>query len=198
MSHLFQQKLWPTGDLIRLIAALLRRIAAASVLILLLPAVVWAQTLDLPQRNGPRPTTTGSVPHVQIDPQTDPVLTEQLLQAVGAFKGIVLAQTRIGFPGSVGFNLDQSVPLAKPGSIVVGREIAHIHPDGSLHAALDPALAEKAIALGWAEAHPWAKRRVGWDGFVMIFTPTNPNELSVVIALLEESYRYITGTSPTD
>ncbi|WP_299154974.1 luciferase family protein [uncultured Tateyamaria sp.] len=123
-------------------------------------------------------------------------MSRRLLEAVSAFEGIKLEETRIGFPGSIGFNLDRTVPLANPASIVVGREIAHMHPDGSLHAALDPALAERAIALGWAESHPWANRRPGWEGFVMIFVPTNQDELNVVIALLKDSYRYITGVSP--
>ncbi|MEM8980905.1 MAG: luciferase family protein [Pseudomonadota bacterium] len=162
----------------------------------LLPAVALSQSIDLPERPGPRPMTTGSVPHVQINAQTNPELSQRVLQAVGAFNGIILEETRIGFPGSVAFVLDQTLPLANPEAIVVGREIAHMHPDGSLHAALDPQLAKDAVELGWAEAHPWANRRAGWEGFVMIFTPTDQLELDVAIALIEESYRYITGVSP--
>ena len=83
--------------------------------------------------------------------------------------------------------------LSQPNSIVGGFEFAHMHTDGSLHASLDPEMARRAIEAGWAVAHPWAKQRPGWSGFVMIYTPTTPEELDVVIYLVESSYTFITG-----
>ena len=68
-----------------------------------------------------------------------------------------------------------------------------MHPDGSLHASLDPDIARKAVAMGWAIAHPWANQRQGWEGFVMIYTPTTQEELGIVIQLVQSSYTYITG-----
>jgi len=50
-----------------------------------------------------------------------------------------------------------------------------------------------AIDAGWAVAHPWAKQRAGWEGFVMIFTPSISAELEVVIQLVESSYSFVTG-----
>ena len=70
-----------------------------------------------------------------------------------------------------------------------------LHPDGSLHASLDPALAQQAIEAGWAVAHPWAGQRPGFDGFVMIFTPTTTAELGIVTRLVELSYSYVTGVA---
>ena len=57
-------------------------------------------------------------------------------------------------------------------------------------------LARAAVRAGWAVSHPWAKQREGWEGFVMIFTPTSQPELEVVIRLLEQSYRFVTGREP--
>lgn len=79
-----------------------------------------------------------------------------------------------------------------------GREFAHLHKDGSLHASLKPELAVEAIEAGWAVAHPWANQRKGWEGFVMIFTPTTSDELEVVKRLVEDSYSFVTGKVLTE
>ena len=56
-------------------------------------------------------------------------------------------------------------------------------------------MALAAIEAGWAVAHPWAKQRAGWEGFVMIFTPNTQAELNVVLQLVRGSYTYVTGQS---
>jgi phospholipase/carboxylesterase len=91
--------------------------------------------------------------------------------------------------------LSSDVPIAQPQAIVGGREFAHLHPDGSLHASLHPDTARAAAEAGWAVAHPWADQRAGWEGFVMIYTPITEAELDVVLQLVRGSYTYITGQS---
>ena len=118
-----------------------------------------------------------------------------MIQRVSEFPGVVLGPTRVSLPGAVGFQLQDDVPLAHPEVIVGGREFAHLHPDGSLHASLTPEAARAAIEAGWAIAHPWANERDGWEGFVMIYTPINSDELQVVIDLVESSYTFVTGRS---
>jgi len=49
------------------------------------------------------------------------------------------------------------------------------------------------VQAGWAVAHPWADQRAGWEGFVMIYTPTTQAELDFVLQLVRVSYTYITG-----
>ncbi len=153
---------------------------------------------DLPLRQTPIPQTTNGVPHMQIGIDVVPELAEELLQTVSEFPGVSLGATRISMPGVVGFQFDDGVPLARPDVIVGGREFAHLHADGSLHASLDPALARAAVDAGWAVAHPWAMQRDGWEGFVMIFTPTTESELEVVIELVESSYSFITDRTLTN
>jgi len=115
------------------------------------------------------------------------------IRHVAQLPGVTLGAKRVSLPGAVGFQLNDEMPLARPNVFVGGREFAHLHPDGSLHASLDPGLAGDAIKSGWAVAHPWATQRDGWEGFVMIFTPTTPDELGVVKQLLESSYSFVTG-----
>lgn len=147
---------------------------------------------DWPIRETPTPETTNGVPHVQIGVQAVPELSEELLRRVGKLPGVILGPTRVSLPGAVGFQLNRNTEIARPDVIVGGREFAHLHPDGSLHASLSPILANEAIQKGWAVAHPWADQREGWEGFVMIYSPTTQVELNVVSQLIEQSYRFVT------
>lgn len=152
---------------------------------------------NLPVRDGERPRTTNSVPHVQLGIEPVPELVEKMLDHVETFPGVRLGATRVSLPGAVGFQLEDNLQLANPQAIVGGMEFAHVHPDGSLHASLHPDVAREAVRTGWATPHPWADQREGWEGFVMIYTPLNEDELDVVLQLIETSYFFITGNSAT-
>ena len=89
--------------------------------------------------------------------------------------------------------INEGVSLDHPEVIVSGREFAHIHPDGSLHAPLPYERALEAVEKGWAERHPWADQRDGWEGLVMLFTPRSMAELNVTFQLIVDSYNYVTG-----
>lgn len=169
--------------------------------ILTIPFLVSIPTLAeasmLPARTTPIPKTTTGVPHVQIGVKPNPALTNELLRMVRKLPHVEIRATVISLPGARGFWLADSLPLKRPDAIVGGREFAHIHPDGSLHAALDPEVARAAIKAGWAVRHPWAGRRRGWEGFVMIYTPQSAKDLKVVFELVAGSYEFITGVSVT-
>jgi len=78
--------------------------------------------------------------------------------------------------------------------ILVGREFAHIHPDGSLHITLSPERAREAIASGWAEMHPIAEQ-IGNEGMVLVYTPMDMEELDIIFQLIVDSYNFVTGRS---
>jgi phospholipase/carboxylesterase len=152
-----------------------------------------ASGTELPIRKSPRPVTTNSVPHVQIDVEVVPELKQALLRRVQEIPDVEVRETVISLPGTKGFWISDQLPLKRPEAIVGGREFAHVHPDGSLHAALNPVTAKAAIKAGWAVYHPWSSRRPGWEGFVMIYTPLTEDELNVVFQLVMDSYNYVTG-----
>jgi len=152
-----------------------------------------ANSDEIPARDAPRPVTTDGVPHVQVDVETMPALRKELLRRVAEIPHLEIRDTVISLPGTAGFWLADDLPLANPKAIVGGREFAHLHPDGSLHAALHPDTAKIAVEKGWAIPHPWSTRRPGWEGFVMIYSPQSDDELDVVYRLVVESYRFITG-----
>ena len=155
----------------------------------------WAEDWSVPTRNNPRPLTTDNVPHVQIGVETHPELTEELLRRVETIPDVEIRETVISLPGAKGFWLSDDISLARPDAIVGGREFAHVHPDGSLHASLPEDFAHLAAEAGWAIKHPWADRRPGWEGFVMIYTAQSKEELDVVFQLVLASYNFVTGRS---
>ena len=154
-----------------------------------------AQAADdpLPQREGARPQTTAGMPHVQIGVTSVPAVDAALLRRVATLPGVDVRPTVISLPGAKGFWIEEHVAVAQPQAIVGGREFAHVHPDGSLHAALASARAREAIQAGWAVAHPWANKRAGWEGFVMLYTPQSMAELEVTFQLVVDGYNYVTG-----
>ncbi len=167
-------------------------------LLISVAGTVWAlsiaaEDLKLPPRTGPRPVTTDGIPHIQIDVQAVPELSTELLQRVSEIAGIELRGTIVGRAGSTGFWLRDETKLARAGSMIRGREFAHLHPDGSLHASLPPELARVAVDAGWAVPHPWAASKPGMQGFVMLYTPESTEQLDVVFQLVQKSYRFVTG-----
>jgi hypothetical protein len=85
------------------------------------------------------------------------------------------------------------VEIAHPEVILEGREFAHIHEDGNLHAPLPVDRAFEVQDTGWGERHPWGDDRDGWEGFVMLYTPRTADELEVTFQLIVESYNHVTG-----
>jgi hypothetical protein len=147
----------------------------------------------LPERSGPRTQTTGTVPHVQIDVEPVPAVNDELLRRAFALPGVEDRPTIVSLPGAKGMWLSDNIALAHPEAIVSGREFAHIHPDGSLHAPLPYERALEVAEKGWGERHPWADEREGWEGFVMLYTPLSMEELDITFQLIVESYNHVTG-----
>jgi len=129
---------------------------------------------------------------MQIGVRPVPHLNAELFRRAYALPGVRNEPTRISVPGARALWLDERLPLAHPELILIGREFAHIHPDGSLHVTLDPQRAREASERGWAEPHPIA-REIGIEGMVLLYTPLDETELDVVFGLIVDSYNFITG-----
>ena len=174
-----------------------KRLGAALLFVIVLAAVAApAKAIDLPVRKSLPPTTTDSVPHVQIGVMPDPQLTEELLKRAEKLEGVEIRPTVVSLPGALGFWIVEDVALARADVIVGGREFAHMHADGSLHASLSPELAARAVRNGWAGPHRWANKRRGWKGFVMIYTPQSFDEMEVVSGLIAAAYDFVTRGDP--
>jgi len=148
----------------------------------------------LPKRESPRPATTGSVPHQQIDVQPVAEVNAELFRRAFSLPGVENRPSAFSLPGARGLWINDSVPIVRADQIVSGREFAHIHPDGSLHASLPLDRALEAIDAGWAEAQPIAKS-LGVPGLVMLYTPLTLDELETVLLLIVDSYNFVTGAA---
>ena len=125
----------------------------------------------LPERSGPRTSTSGTVPHVQINVKPVAPVNEELFRRAYLLPGVEDRPTVVSLPGGRGMWLSANIDIAHPEAVLVGREFAHIHTDGSLHAPLPIERAMEVDEKGWGELHPWSGEREGFDGLVMLYTP---------------------------
>lgn len=147
----------------------------------------------LSSRAGPAPKTTEGVPHVQIDAEAVPEQRDELLRRVALLPGLEIRPTVVGMWGGQGFWLGEELALVHPEVIFRGREFAHVHADGSLHASLPPERAFEAIAAGWAVRHPSSQYHARLEGFVMLFSPRTAEETDVIFSLIVDGYNFIAG-----
>lgn len=152
--------------------------------------------MPLPSRPGSPPTTTPANPHMQLDQQ--PAGSEQrdlLAAAVFALAGVVERPSLISVPGARALWLAEEAE-GPPEAFMIGHEFAHLHPvpDQSLHMMLPPQLAEEAIAAGWAEQHPAARRGLIPANAVMVYAPRDDEERGVVEQLVRASHAFARGS----
>ncbi len=72
-------------------------------------------------------------------------------------------------------------------------EFAHVHADGSLHLALDPADHAAFLSSGWGEKHPLYDHGIN---VVMLYAPRDQAELAVAKTVIGACYAYATGRAP--
>jgi phospholipase/carboxylesterase len=149
--------------------------------------------VNFPKRVGPRPDTYKLPPHTQLDARPVPELIAALADHCFSLPSVHEEPTRISVPGARGLVADSGVAVAID-LLMVEREFAHIHPDGSMHVVLAPDDALAAIEAGWAEPHPMAA--FFNPGMVMLYTPRDHGELDVITALVDRCWSYVFGRTP--
>ena len=152
---------------------------------------VW----DLPQRAGPKPRTTATNPHQQVDENAPLAMQEALFQRARSLPGAIVRPSQISVKGAHGFWLPKQLAVGPPDAFMIGEEFAHLHPpyDGSLHMRLPFDCIEEVLAKGWGELHPSAPRGFAPGKTVMVFGPRDEAELDVVWQILQASYAFATA-----
>lgn len=153
-------------------------------------------TSGLPARSGPRPSTTPTNPHTQLDQQpVDDAPRRRLEAALADLADVRWGPSQISVPDAQALLLDPGNAGGPPEAFLVPGEFAHLHPDPdhSLHVALPPALAQQAVEAGWAEQHPIARRGLIPPGSVMLYAPRDDAEVDVVAALVRASWAHARG-----
>lgn len=150
----------------------------------------------MPRRSGPRPSTTPTNPHTQLDQQpADDLQRTRLVALLADLPDVVWAGSLISVPGARALMLSRGAARGPAEAFMIDTEFAHLHPapDYSLHLVLPPAAAEAAIEAGWAEQHPIARLGIISPGAVMVYAPRDEHELDIAIGLVRASYAYATG-----
>ncbi|MFE1174397.1 luciferase family protein [Streptomyces sp. NPDC058773] len=150
----------------------------------------------LPTREGERPRTGPEVPHLQLSQRSPAEVREALLRWLdAALPGTTWGRSKVSAPSSRARFLDGTLPA--PGAVLMpprgDEEFVHVHADGSLHLALDPADHAAFLSSGWGEKHPLYDHGIN---VVMLYAPRNETELDTVQQVIAASYRYATGRAP--
>ncbi|MFN7014108.1 MAG: hypothetical protein ACK4ON_07545 [Bacteroidia bacterium] len=151
---------------------------------------------ELPLREGVRPTTTPSNPHIQINQQPqDRKLVNELMEWAFSLANITKENSKISLPGSQAMCLAEDKMCSHCNAFMVETEFAHFHPapDGSMHLGLPQRDVKNVIELGWGELHPVVHK--GWlpPNFIMVYAPRNDEESEVIKKIIFRSYQFATG-----
>ena len=102
----------------------------------------------------------------------------------------------ISVPGSRALVLQEGVP-GNEAAFMIGREFSHIHPkpdNGSMHLVLASDDVDTIKNTGWGEDHYLVTQGQWPKGLVMIFSPRDEEELTVVKKIVARSYEFATGS----
>ena len=93
--------------------------------------------------------------------------------------------------------LRDALPKGPTDAFINEREIGHFHPwDQSMHIALPPDLAQRAVDAGWAEVHPVARAGLARKNHVMLYGPRDEREADVTYGIVLGAYEYAGGKVP--
>ena len=147
--------------------------------------------LELPERPGPRPTTSAGIPHRQLDQTPTPALFERLRAGFLSISDAREGPSLISVPGARGLFLNDYSQCNTRYGFIRGREFAHLHPpdDGSLHMALAPDDCAQVLVRGWGELHPWAVTGRILPTIVLVYGPRDDQEVKIVLAIATASWR---------
>lgn len=146
----------------------------------------------LPARRGPRPRTTITNPHTQLEQNAPETLQHETAEFMFGLSCVREIASRISVPGTRAMWLQESCAAGPPNAFMIDREFCHLHPpsDGSLHLNLPLDVMQLAIERGWAEQHPLAARGIVPENVVMVYGPRDRDELEVVKTLIAEAHAF--------
>jgi hypothetical protein len=147
-------------------------------------------------RRGPRPRTTPSNPHTQLDQQpADTAVRDRLRAELAPLPNVVWRPSGISVPGAQALCLADGSGEGPREAFMIGREFAHLHPypDYSLHVMVPEPLVEILIANGWAEPHPVARMGLLPHTAIMVYAPRDDDEVAVVARIVAASHAFALG-----
>lgn len=150
--------------------------------------------MQSPPRAGSRPAVSVEGPQRQLDQQSSPELWGRLVARVFALDGAVEGHSQVSPASSRAVFLTDLLDERTPEtSLAPGMRLEPVHLHGvdntSLHLCLPADRGAELTELGWAEPHQYED----FGTEFMIYGPRTPDELEIVVALVEESLAFARG-----
>jgi hypothetical protein len=151
---------------------------------------------SLPQRQGQRPATTPSNPHMQLNQQPqDTTIIQELMNWAFSLADINREYSKISVPGAQAMCLSPDKVCTNCNAFMIANEFAHFHPhpDYSMHLGLTLSDVKIVIEKEWGELHPAVQK--GWlpPNFIMLYAPRNKDEIETAKKIIYRSCLFAKG-----
>src|ERR1700738_2933985 len=145
----------------------------------------------LPVRKGARPKTIIGPLHIQCNGHGDPKYLKQLVDDVLTWPHIEYTPPMASPPDTIFIRLEEMATSSDSSAFISAREFARVLLGAAtIYLALPLASARRAIVRGWAETHYLQSFGLMPAGAVLVYAPTNREELAVCYSLFAEAYRF--------
>jgi hypothetical protein len=145
----------------------------------------------LPARRGARPKTIIEPLHVQCNGHGDSKYLKQLLNDILSWPYIEPTPRSANHHDRVSIRLQEIAATCDSSAFISGTEFARVLLAApTIILVLPLVCAHWAIVKGWAEPHYLQSYRLMSAGTVILYTPTNQDELEVCYSLFFESYYF--------
>jgi hypothetical protein len=151
----------------------------------------------LPKRNGVRPKTIVGPLHFQYSGHGDPRYLNQLVKDVLMWPHIDVKSLPDESANLVCLRLEEAAASNEASAFLSPREFGRVHLSSpTIVLALPLIWAHWAIVRGWAEPHYLRSFGMMPAGAVVVYTPTNPEELAICYLLFSKSYHFASRPVP--
>jgi phospholipase/carboxylesterase len=149
----------------------------------------------LPRRNGPRPRTPLSVPHLQMNQWPPADMLGALAELGLRLEHVRPKESRMATRGTCALWLPDLYADGPRQAFIDHNEFCHLHPvpEGSVHLTLPNMLRDYVIELGWAEQHPAVRSGAMPESLVTVYAPRNCQDLGIVAQLIRFSWQFARG-----
>ena len=146
----------------------------------------------LPTRDGEKPQTGPSMPHLQLSDNSNDETYQALASWLFSLEHVEERPTRVSIPSTRAAWIVESYEAVPPG---LNREFTHIHTEpgpGSQHISLPKEAASEAVAKGWGEYHPINDQIPNFD-LLMVFAPRDMKDLETIKSITMQGYKFVLG-----
>ena len=148
----------------------------------------------LPKRDGGKPQTGPSMPHLQLSDNSNDEAYQALADWLFSLDHVEERPTRVSIPSTRAAWIVESYEAVPSG---LSREFTHIHTEpgpGSQHISLPHEVASETVAKGWGEYHPINDQIPNYD-LIMIFAPRDLQDLETIKSITSQGYKFVLGRS---